>query len=129
MLKAYNPKTIAAPVGRYQHAVEVPAGARTLFLAGQVGNLPDGVVPRNIEGQAEAAWNNVKGILADAGMGLGDLVKVTVLLTDKAYVSASRAAREKAFGDIRPPASTLMVVAALASPDYMIEIEAIAAKV
>jgi enamine deaminase RidA (YjgF/YER057c/UK114 family) len=128
MLKVYNPKTIAAPVGRYQHAVEVPAGARMLFLAGQVGNLPDGVVPRNIEGQAEAAWNNIKGILADAGMGLDDLVKVTVLLTDKAYVSASRAARENAFGDIRPPASTLMVVAALASPEYLIEIEAIAAK-
>lgn len=128
MLKAYNPKTIAAPVGRYQHAIEVPAGTRMLFLAGQVGNLPDGVVPRNIEGQAEAAWNNIKGILADAGMGLEDLVKVTVLLTDKAHVAASRAAREKAFGEIRPPASTLMVVAALASPDYMIEIEAIAAK-
>lgn len=128
MHKVYNPKTIAAPVGKYQHAVEIPAGMRTLFLAGQVGNLPDGSVPKTIEGQAEAAWNNIKGILADAGMGLGDLVKVTVLLTDKSQIGPSRAAREKAFGDTRPPASTLMVVAALASPDYLIEIEAIAAK-
>jgi enamine deaminase RidA (YjgF/YER057c/UK114 family) len=128
MLKAYNPKTIAAPVGKYQHAVEGPTGTRMLLLAGQFGNLPDGSVPKTIEGQAKAAWNNIKGILADAGMGLGDLVKVTLLLVDKTHVAASRAARDKVFGGTRPPASTLMVIGALASPDYLIEIEAIAAE-
>jgi 2-iminobutanoate/2-iminopropanoate deaminase len=128
MPKTYNPATIAKPTGRYQHAIEVKPGARTLYLSGQVGNLPDGTVPKTIEAQAAAVWSNIGAILADAGMGFGDLIKITILLTDKAYILPSRAARDKALGDIRPPASTLMIVSALASPDFMIEIEAIAAQ-
>ncbi|MBL0932192.1 MAG: RidA family protein [Alphaproteobacteria bacterium] len=128
MPKTYNPATIAKPTGRYQHAIEVKQGARTLYLSGQVGNLPDGSVPKTIEAQAAAVWANIGAILADAGMGFADLIKITILLTDKAYILPSRAARDKALGDIRPPASTLMIVSALASPDFMIEIEAIAAK-
>ncbi len=128
MPKTYNPATIAPPTGRYQHAIEVKQGARTLYLSGQVGNLPDGSIPKTIEAQAAAVWANIGAILADAGMGFGDLIKITILLTDKSYILPSRAARDKALGDIRPPASTLMIVSALASPDFMIEIEAIAAK-
>ncbi len=128
MPKTYNPATIAKPTGRYQHAIEVKQGARTLYLSGQVGNMPDGSVPKTIEAQAAAVWANIGAILADAGMGFADLIKITILLTDKAYILPSRAARDKALGDIRPPASTLMIVSALASPDFMIEIEAIAAK-
>jgi len=128
MPKTYNPATIAKPTGRYQHAIEVKAGARTLYLSGQVGNLPDGTIPQTIEAQAAAVWANLGAILADAGMGFADLIKITILLTDKSYILPSRAARDKALGDIRPPASTLMIVSALASPDFMIEIEAIAAK-
>ncbi|MBC8792574.1 MAG: enamine deaminase RidA [Tagaea sp. CACIAM 22H2] len=128
MPKTYNPATIAKPTGRYQHAIEVKPGARTLYLSGQVGNLPDGSIPKTIEAQAAAVWANIGAILADAGMGFADLIKITILLTDKSYILPSRAARDKALGDIRPPASTLMIVSALASPDFMIEIEAIAAK-
>ncbi|MCA0451905.1 MAG: RidA family protein [Proteobacteria bacterium] len=128
MPKTYNPATIAKPTGRYQHAIEVKQGARTLYLSGQVGNLPDGSVPKTIEAQAAAVWANIGAILADAGMGFADLIKITILLTDKSYILPSRTARDKALGDIRPPASTLMIVSALASPDFMIEIEAIAAK-
>jgi len=128
MPKIYNPATIAKPTGRYQHAIEVKQGARTLYLSGQVGNLPDGSIPKTIEAQAAAVWANIGAILADAGMGFADLIKITILLTDKSYILPSRAARDKALGDIRPPASTLMIVSALASPDFMIEIEAIAAK-
>ncbi len=128
MPKTYNPATIAKPTGRYQHAIEVKAGARTLYLSGQVGNLPDGTIPQTIEAQAAAVWANIGAILAEAGMGFADLIKITILLTDKAYILPSRAARDNALGDIRPPASTLMIVSALASPDFMIEIEAIAAR-
>jgi enamine deaminase RidA (YjgF/YER057c/UK114 family) len=128
MPKTYHPATIAPPTGRYQHAIEVKQGARTLYLSGQVGILPDGSIPKTIEAQAAAVWANIGAILADAGMGFGDLIKITILLTDKSYILPSRAARDKALGDIRPPASTLMIVSALASPDFMIEIEAIAAK-
>ncbi|MFM8800581.1 MAG: RidA family protein [Tagaea sp.] len=128
MLKVHNPKTIAPPTGRYQHAIEAPAGARTLYISGQVGNLPDGTLAQGIDAQAEAVWRNIAAILAEAGFGLGDLAKVTVLLVDKAHIGAARVARDRILGDTRPPASTLIVVDALASPDFLIEIEAIAAK-
>jgi len=61
-------------------------------------------------------------------MGFEDLVKITVLLTDARFTQASRDARDRALGSASPPTSTLMVVTALASPDFLIEIEAIAAK-
>lgn len=129
MSKTHNPATIAPPTGRYQHGVEVPAGARWLYISGQVGNRPDGTVPAGIAAQADAVWANIKAILVEAGMGLEDLVKINVLVTDARFVAATREARDKALGDTRPPASTLAVVVALASPDFLVEIEAIAAKV
>ncbi len=128
MFKAFNPATIAPPAGKYQHAVEVPAGARTLFLSGQIGVLKDGTLAKGIEGQADAVWANIKAILAEAGMGFEDLVKVSILLVDPADIGPSRIARDRALGSHRPPASTLAIIKALASPDWLIEIEAIAAK-
>jgi enamine deaminase RidA (YjgF/YER057c/UK114 family) len=128
MLKALNPANIAPPAGKYQHAVEVPAAARTLFISGQIGLRPDGKLAHGIEAQADAVWANLKAILAEAGMTYADLVKVTIYLVDAADIVPSRAARDRALGPVRPPASTLAVIKALASPDYLIEIEAIAAK-
>jgi 2-iminobutanoate/2-iminopropanoate deaminase len=76
----HTPETIAAPFGPYSHAVEVPQGSRLLYISGEVGVLPDGTVPEGIEAQAEACWRNIIAILADAGMGIGDLVKITTYL-------------------------------------------------
>ena len=129
MFKIHNPATIAPPTGRYQHAIAVPPGARWLYISGQVGNLPDGSIAVGIGPQADAVWANLKAVLADAGMGFEDLVKINVLLTDARFVPASREARDRALGSAMPPTSTLSVVTALASPDFLIEIEAIAAKV
>lgn len=128
MLKAFNPAKIAPPQGKYQHAIEVPAAARTLFISGQVGVLPDGTMAKGFDAQADAVWANLKAILAEAGMTFDDLVKVTLILVDKAHIAPSRDARERALGTARRPASTLLIIDALASPDYLIEIEAVAAK-
>jgi enamine deaminase RidA (YjgF/YER057c/UK114 family) len=127
MNKIYNPADVPPPVGAYSHAIEVAAGVRTLHISGQVGVLADGKPAQGIEAQTEAVWNNIKGILKAAGMGVSDLVKVTTFLVNKADIQASRAVRLRHLGDHKP-ASTLLVIDALASPDYLIEIEAIAAK-
>ena len=127
MNRIHNPKTIAAPGGRYSHGVEVPPNARWLYVSGQVGVAPDGKVPVGIGPQVENCWRNILAILADAGMGLGDVVKVTVLLIRDSDIAAYREARDRVIGDARP-ASTLMVISRLASPDYLVEIEAVAAK-
>jgi enamine deaminase RidA (YjgF/YER057c/UK114 family) len=72
-----TPATVSAPFGPYSHAVEVPAGSRLLYISGEVGALPDGTVPAGIEAQAETCWQNLVAILADAGMTIADLVKIT----------------------------------------------------
>jgi len=84
----HTPNTVAAPFGPYSHAVEVPEGSRLLYISGEVGVLPDGTVPEGIEAQAEACWRNIIAILADAGMGVGDLVKITTYLVRPEDVAA-----------------------------------------
>ena len=122
----HTPDTVAAPYGPYSHAVEVPGGSRLLYISGEVGVQPDGVVPEGIEAQAEALWKNLIAILEDAGMGIGDLVKITTFLVNVEDAAAAGAARAKYFGDARP-ASATVIVKALLQPSWLIEIEAVAA--
>ena len=127
MLRRITPKTISPPLANYSHAVEVPANARWLYLAGQVGITPEGTVPSSCAEQAEACFANILTILAEAGMGPGDLVRLNTYLTDAADRAAYGAARDRHVA-VPPPASTLVIVRALARPEFKIEIEAIAAK-
>src|SRR5437879_2717597 len=110
----HTPASVAAPFGPYSHAVEVPEGSRLLYISGEVGVLPDGSVPETIEAQAEACWRNIIAILADAGMSVEDLVKITTYLVRPEDVAAAGAARAKHFGDARPGSATIIVKA----PDH-----------
>jgi enamine deaminase RidA (YjgF/YER057c/UK114 family) len=122
-----NPTTIAPPGGRYSHAVELPANSRLLFASGQVGIDKNGKVGPTIEKQCEFAWKNVMAILKDARMGPQDLVRIQVFLTDPRFIPVYRAVRDKFIAQV-PPASTLLIVSALADPAFLVEIEAVAAK-
>ena len=122
----HTPASVAPPFGPYSHAVEVPQGARLLYMSGEVGVLPDGTVPETIEAQAEACWRNIIAILADAGMEVEDLVKITTYLVRPEDVAAAGAARAKHFGEARPGSATI-IVKALVNPALLIEIEAVAA--
>ena len=126
MLTLHNPKTDAPPFSRYSLAVEAPASARWLHISGQVGVKPDGTVVQGAEGQIEAAWVNVLAILEACGMTAEDLVKVTVFLTRAEDTPLYRQVRDRMLKTARP-ASTLLIVKGLASPDWLVEIEAIAA--
>src|SRR5215831_16983653 len=118
----HTPASVAAPFGPYSHAVEVPEGSRLLYISGEVGVLPDGTVPKGIEAQAETYWRNIIAILADAGMGIGDLVKSTTYLVRPEDVAAAGAARARQLGDARPGSATI-IVKALVAPEWLIEIE------
>ena len=129
MHKIYNPAGIAGPVSpSYSHGIEVPPNARWLTVSGQVGVAPDGKIAQGIAAQADQTWQNIVAILKSAGMALEDVVKVTTFLTSKDYIPASREVRGRYQVDGYRPASTLLVVAGLASPDFLIEIEVTAAK-
>ena len=128
MIKVINPTTIAAPPSNFVHAVEVPAGARTLYISGQTGVNADGSIPEGTNEQADIAWQNLIEILKAADMGVENIVKITVLVTD---ASDNTVAREKRTQYARQyqGTSTFMVVAGLANPKLKFEIEAIAAKI
>jgi 2-iminobutanoate/2-iminopropanoate deaminase len=126
MNKVYNPGTVAPGTG-YSHGVELAANARILYIAGQLGVAPDGSLARDIKGQAEQAWRNIQNILAAAGMSLENLVKVNHYLTRKEDIAGYREVRGRVLGDHKP-ASTLLVITALARDDALVEVEAVAAK-
>jgi 2-iminobutanoate/2-iminopropanoate deaminase len=126
MLKHHNPKAVAPPFSRYSHGVEAPDNARWLYVSGQVGVTPEGKIAQGAEAQIEQAWRNVLSVLAAAGMGARDLVKVTTYLVNRADLATARTTRDRMLQGAEP-ASTLIFISGLASPEWLVEIEAIAA--
>ena len=121
-MRFLNPASIAAPASRYSQAVAVPANAERLIISGQIGANPDGSLADGLEAQMERAWLNIFAILEDAGMTKRNLVKITVFVTDPGVTAAYRRVRDRML-DGHAPAATYLVVAGLASPEMLVEIE------
>jgi len=126
-MRFLSPAAIAAPLARYSHGVEVGAGARLVFCSGQLGIGPDDDVPEDVGEQARLCFRAIAGILAEADMTLGDLVRLNAYVTSAEYLQAYMRVRDEFVAD-PPPASTLMIVSGFARPQFKIEIEAIAAR-
>lgn len=127
MLKKLNPPSISAPLGAYSHGIEIPPGARVIHVSGQVGVRADGSVAEGIEAQLACAWQNILAILAASGMRAPDIVKVTTYLTRPEDFKVHPRIRAQYLGEARP-AATALCVTALAAPEFLCEIEVIAAK-
>lgn len=123
-----NPKTVHKPLGKYSHTVKVPANAEWLAIAGQVGMNAKGEIASGVRRQTERALRNVQACLRANRMTKEHLVKLTIYLTDARHVEEMRAGRSKVLGDDVRPASTLVIVDGLASPEFLVEVEAWAAK-
>lgn len=110
--------------------VVVASGKRTIYTAGQVSIDERGALvgAGDLAAQTAQAMRNVGLALAAAGASCADIVKVTTYVVN--YKAEHRAiigkARSPFFADGVPPASTLVGVAALAIPEWLVEIEAIA---
>ncbi len=124
--RAMYPEAIHPPLGAYAHAIEVPENAKLTFIAGQVGIDKDGNVPADFAAQADLAWQNCMAVLAFNSMRMKDVVKITHFITDPANLPVYNEVRGKYLGEERP-ASTLLIVAGLARPDLLIEVEMVAA--
>ncbi len=127
MIEFKNPGGVAPPFGNYSHSALVAKDAHWLHVSGQVGVMSDGNIAEGIDAQCEWAWKNLLGILESSGMELADVVKTTTYLVSSDHVGAFRKARDRVIGAHRP-ASTLVVVQALASPEWLVEIELEAAR-
>jgi 2-iminobutanoate/2-iminopropanoate deaminase len=117
-----NPPAVRAPTG-YTQAILVSGDYRRLIISGQVGMALDGSVPSTGEGQVAQAFANLRAVLTANGMSVQNIVKTTAFLTDRDLLATYRQARGALFGD-HAPAATLLFVAGLADPRWVVEIEA-----
>ncbi len=125
-MKKHNPTTLAPGTG-YSHGIELPPDTRLLYIAGQLGVTAEGKFGADIASQADQAWRNLGAVLESAGMGYEDIVKVNHYLVQAADIAVYREVRARYLGS-HTPASTLLVISALARPEALIEVEAVAAK-
>lgn len=121
-----RPEGMSPPPG-YSHVV-VTAPGRIVFVSGQVSEDAAGqlIGKGDVAQQAEQVFANLSRALAAAGATTRDVVKITVFVTDAGAIAAVRTVRNRVFGTEAPPASTAVVVRALANPDWLVEVEAIA---
>ena len=122
-----NPDVVAAPLKPYySNCVRSDAGP-LLWISGQVALDRDGnlIGKGDLRAQAVQVLENIEAILSASGATMEDIVKVTVYVTDIRAFNDIADIREKYFPK-RGPASVICEVAALAWPEFMIEIEAVA---
>jgi 2-iminobutanoate/2-iminopropanoate deaminase len=114
----------AEPVSHYAHAVS--AGG-FLHISGCVASDASGALVGGDDpvAQTRQVLLNIASVLEAAGVGMGDVVKVTVYLTHVEDRAAMNAVRQEFFGEARP-ASTLVEISALAAPGARVEIDAVA---
>lgn len=126
MFKFLTPKSIKPPFARYSHGVEVPPGKRLVLCSGQVAITVDDQIPEDAGAQAELCFRNIEAVLGEAGLGLGDIVRINAYVTDRAHLRPYMDVRDRLFAS-PAPASTLMIVSGFARPEFKVEVEAIAA--
>lgn len=127
MLKRYAPDAVRAIPEKFQgiyiHGVEIAAPRRLLFLSGQIGIAPDGTTHKTFAEQCHQAMDNVEALLADADLTSANILRVTYYLTDAQNLAGLTHLRQARWASPEPPAVTTLVVAALANPDLLVEIE------
>ena len=127
-MRSLAPSTVAPPLARYAHGVEVPAGWRLVATSGQLALAADGTVPEGAEAQTRLCLVGCAAILAEAGMGAPDVVRINAFITDRAHMAGYMAARDAWLsGAERLPASTLVIVSGFTRPEFLVEVEVLAA--
>ncbi len=118
------PEGLGRPSG-YTPVVKVD---HTAYIAGQVSAGTDGQVvgQGDPEAQVRQVWRNLEAAVQSVGGTLQNIVKTTTYITSPDYMGAVRKVRDELFQGGNPPTSTLLVISALAHPDFLVEIEAIA---
>ncbi len=120
------PTSISPPAAAYAHAVLTEGAGRILHTSGVVPIAADGSVPSDLADQAAVVWSNIAAMLADAQMSMADIVSVTTYVVVGEDLAPVMAARDAALGG-HLAASTLVMVPALARPEWRMEIAVIAA--
>ena len=123
-----NPPNISKPFSNYSHVVTAEGAQKLVFCAGQVAADVDGKVlpPDDFEAQTKMVMQNLTNTLAAGGAKLSDVTKITIYICNPHDVPKARGILHNYFGE-HPPGSTLCILRGLAKPNFLLEIEAIAA--
>jgi len=122
-----NPQDVHQPLGSYSHQIEVSGPERLLVISGQVGMREDGTIPADPFEQIDLAFENIFRNLRAANMDVEDIIKITYYLVGEIdTVKRREVVLSKLKG--HQPCSTLLYVAALASPAFRVEIDAWASR-
>lgn len=128
VIQSLTPKDIRPPFAAYAHGVEIPAGWRILRTSGQLGIAPDDHIPADAYGQACLCFANIAAILAEGNMSAANVAHISAFVTARDHMQSYMRARD-AFVEGMPhvPASTLMVVSGFTRPEFVVEVEVMAA--
>ena len=126
--KITNPAGMPPTEGRYSHVVKITSPKTLVFIAGQTSRDASGniVGKDNFAEQVDQVFKNIEVALASENLTFADVVKINMYLTDIKYRPQLHEARVRYLKGVQP-ASTLVAITALAHPDYMLEIEVVAA--
>ncbi|ATN35338.1 enamine deaminase RidA [Rhizobium sp. ACO-34A] len=128
MKRVFNPSSVRAPFGNYNHGLLVPPGASLLVTSGQLGIGVDDSIPSDVTGQAELCFEAIKAILDQAGMTFADVIRISGFVTKREDFAAYMAVRDRYTLEPKP-VSTLIVVGGFTRADFLVEVEVTAAKV
>jgi enamine deaminase RidA (YjgF/YER057c/UK114 family) len=128
MITQLDPAALPAATGTYTHGTLVTGAIRTLFVSGQVPwsaeQGEDGEVPDTFAEQCRLTWRNVLAVLAEGGMGVEHLAKITCYLSDRAYRAEFASIRGEFLGDHRP--AMTIIICDIYSEEWLLELEAVA---
>jgi enamine deaminase RidA (YjgF/YER057c/UK114 family) len=128
MLKSLIPETIAPPFARYAHGVVVDNAGGMVVTSGQLALRLDGTVPEGAKAQAELCFFNIDEILKQAHTDAEHVVKINAFVTDRDHMAGYMQARDAWLSRVNNlPASTLMIVSGFTRPEFVVEIEVVAA--
>ncbi|MFT5508665.1 MAG: 2-iminobutanoate/2-iminopropanoate deaminase [Hyphomicrobiaceae bacterium] len=118
---------IGKPSGHFSHANIVEATGRLLFISGMLAKTADGKITGvgDIEAQTKQVCENLKSAVEEAGGTMDDICRVDVYVRNMEHFDAIHKVRREYFAS-PPPASTMVEITKMTSPDALIEINAIA---
>ncbi|HEY7242766.1 MAG TPA: RidA family protein [Xanthobacteraceae bacterium] len=125
-MRYVTPAGIRPPFARYSYGVEIPAGSRILVCSGQLGISPEDEVPTTVEEQTHLCFRNIGAVLEAAGFSLKNIVRINAFVASREHLKGYMTVRDLYVSD-PPPASTLMIVSGFSRPEFLVEVEVIAA--
>jgi 2-iminobutanoate/2-iminopropanoate deaminase len=124
--KPLSPSGIHPPFAPYSHGIEIAAGSRLVFCSGQLGIAADAKIPPGCADQTELCFANIRAVLREAGMDLGNIVRINAFVAGREHLRPYMEVRNRLLAEPYP-ASTLVVVSGFARPEFVVEVEVVAA--